>query len=49
MNSELDKLKGELASAIRCGRNLTGQFWFEYRKRCIDPIEERIKELENTP
>jgi len=44
---ELKMLYENRDSYVRIGRNLTGKFWQEYRKKRIDPIERQIEELEN--
>jgi len=44
---ELKTLYENRDSYVRIGRNLTGKFWQEYRKKRIDPIERQIEELEN--
>ena len=43
---ELKMLYENRDSYVRIGRNLTGKFWQEYRKKRIDPIERQIEELE---
>ena len=41
-----EEIKEELQSFIRMGRNLTGNMWQDYYKRCIKPLEDKLKELE---
>ena len=44
---ELKTLYENRDSYVRIGRNLTGKFWQEYRKKHIDPIERQIEKIES--
>ena len=46
MTFEEEKLKEELQSYARMGRLLTGNMWQDYYKRCIKPLEDKLKKIQ---
>ena len=44
MNAE--ELRKEIESFARMGGQLTGVMWQDYYKRCIKPLEDQLKKIE---
>lgn len=41
-----EQIKKDLQCYIRMGKQLTGSMWLDYHNRCIKPLEDKLKDLQ---